>query len=366
MYYLKSLPLLFIILLSSCSPGLNYTNIQSEEKCNCKKDSYWYNSTCWKNYEDERIPKNEIDSIVESELIVLKNSTILLNNHHHPLTSFFPYEEGKEVILITNYTKEDQEFTMLTPFARKKMRSKRIEAPSIVYKGNVLQETMDTVLYGSGSAQLHLNKKNEDRIKVNGHFIEAITQDSISFDYIGDMTLSGMGASKIQIKGDEAFLSGDLGTITYHQIKEMIVMHPEVKTLVLTQISGSVNDAVNMHTGRLVHEAGLNTKVLKNSEIASGGVDLFCAGNKRIVEQGAKVGIHSWCCLNDLTAAEIPENHPAHEGQIEFFTMALGPDIGPKFYFHTLTAAPFDGIHWMSDDDIIKWQVATEFIPTKK
>lgn len=103
-----------------------------------------------------------------------------------------------------------------------------------------------------------------------------------------------MGDSKLKIIGDEAFLSGDLGTKAYAQIKDLIENHPNVKTLVLTSISGSVNDAVNMHTGRLVHEAKLNTKVLANSDIASSAVDLFCAGENRIVEKGAKIGIHSW------------------------------------------------------------------------
>ncbi len=101
---------------------------------------------------------------------------------------------------------------------------------------------------------------------------------------------------------------------------------------------------------------------MKDSEIASGGVDLFCAGKKRIVEKGAKIGIHSWCCLNYLSAAEIPKDHPAHQYQIAYFTMCLGADIGPDFYFHTLTSAPFNGIHWMSDADIQKWTVSTEFV----
>ena len=36
--------------------------------------------------------------------------------------------------------------------------------------------------------------------------------------------------------------------------------------------------------------------------------------------------------------------------------------MDPDFYFHTLSAAPFDDIHWMSDEEIKKWKVATKFI----
>ena len=365
MYLLKFTPFLFIILLFSCAPSLKYNQINNQEDCGCKKDSYWYNSSCWKDYENDMIPQNEIDSIVNSELIILDNSTITLNKNPYPLTTFFPFPEGKEIILITNYMVGEQDFTMLTPFPRKEMKSELINAKTIVYKGNVLRETMDTIEYSHGKSLIYLDQSNEDEMQVEGYFITALENDSVSFNYTGNMYLSGIGASKISVKGDEAFLSGDLGTITYRQIQQLISDHPEVKTLVLTQISGSVNDGVNIHTARLVREAGFNTKVLSDSDIASGGVDLFCAGNKRIVEQGAKIGIHSWCCYNDLTAVELPKDHPAHEAQINFFTMALGPKIGPDFYFHTLTAASFEDVHWMSDEDIIKWKIATDFIPRK-
>ena len=145
-------------------------------------------------------------------------------------------------------------------------------------------------------------------------------------------------------------------------MKEAIANHPNAKTVVLGEISGSVNDLVNMHTGRILREAGLATKVLKDSEIASGGVDLFCAGKERIVEKGAKLGIHSWCCVDDLTAIELPKDHPAHQYQVAFFTMCMGEKTGPDFYFHTLEAAPFDDVHWMSDEEIKKWGVSTKFI----
>ncbi len=155
-------------------------------------------------------------------------------------------------------------------------------------------------------------------------------------------------------------MSGDLGTITYSQIKDLIKNHPSVKTLILTNSSGSVNDAVNMHTGRLLRENGFTTKVLSDSDIASGAVDLFCAGVERIVEKGAKLGIHSWCCVNDLTAIEIPKDHPAHQYQIAYFSMCLGKELGADFYFHTLEASPFNDVHYMTLDEIKKWKIATK------
>lgn len=118
-----------------------------------------------------------------------------------------------------------------------------------------------------------------------------------------------------------------------------------------------------MQTGRLLRRSGLDTELLPDSQIASGGVDLFTAGNRRIAVPGAQVGVHSWCCEGDLTAGELPRDHPAHQHQLRYFMEMMGDEIGRDFYFCTLSAAPFNGIHWMSDDEICKWTVATEFQP---
>ena len=175
-----------------------------------------------------------------------------------------------------------------------------------------------------------------------------------------DDALWGLGDSTITVTGDVATLNGTLGTKSYAQVAELLKDHPNVKTLVLGAVPGSVNDDVNMHTGRLVRNAGLTTKVLDTSEIASGGVDLFAAGQRRIVEDGARIGVHSWCCVSDLTAIELPEEHPAHGAQLAYFTEILGAERGPEFYFYTLRSAEFDDIHWMSATEIQTWGLATE------
>ena len=174
----------------------------------------------------------------------------------------------------------------------------------------------------------------------------------------------GMGTSRFEISGEEAFLSGILGTATYHQLKRIIENNPEVKTIVLHRVEGSINDEVNMHTGRILREAGLNTKVLSDSDIASGGVDLFAAGVERIVEKGARLGVHSWGggpTEEHSRGDKLPENHPAHQYQLQYFRQMLGTELGPDFYFYTLQAAPVDGMHYMSDQEIKDWKLATSF-----
>ncbi|MCB1754624.1 MAG: hypothetical protein KDJ38_03825 [Gammaproteobacteria bacterium] len=173
------------------------------------------------------------------------------------------------------------------------------------------------------------------------------------------------GTSVLEVNGDTAHLnteividdnfmiSGGLGTRAYNQVFDL-QNNPQVTMLELGQISGSIHDDINMQTGRLVRQQGLNTHVTSTSEIASGGVDLFCSGNKRTMEDGAKLGVHSWTD-GKTEAGELPVDSPLHNNQIAYFTEMLGEPQGREFYFFTINAAPASEIYLMS------WQEIEQF-----
>jgi len=169
----------------------------------------------------------------------------------------------------------------------------------------------------------------------------------------------GAGNSEYTLNGDTVLLSGTLGTYTYNQIIAINANHPNVKTIVLGIIEGSMNDEVNVETGRLIREAGYATHLKSNSEIYSGGVDLFCSGTMRTRETGSIIGVHSWCCYEGLTADQLPQNSPGHNSQLAYFREMLGDINGPDFYFFTINAAPFDGIHNMTNAQIDQYQLIT-------
>lgn len=153
-----------------------------------------------------------------------------------------------------------------------------------------------------------------------------------------------------------AFVDGILGKTAHNNFLKLIEEQPQVNTIVLGVVPGSINDEYNMQTGHLLRELGMNTMVLSTSEIASGGVDLFCAGLKRKIEPGARLGVHSWSG-GGKEATDYPENDPAHHDQLEFFSTMVGDSIGPIFYFYTIYAAPADSIHWMSDEEIEHYEL---------
>ena len=174
----------------------------------------------------------------------------------------------------------------------------------------------------------------------------------------------GGGDSEIVVNGDSATITaGDLGTKTYIQIRDLIANKPLVDTLVLQTIDGSVNDDINVHTGRLIRNAGLTTLVPADGDIASGGVDLFASGSNRIYTNGGIVGVHSWCCEDGEPASELGRSHEAHAIQLTYFREMLGKEKGEQFYFFTIESADFDDIHNMTVEEMQNHSLVTSIVP---
>lgn len=357
---------LLLLLTASCSKTLLYKSVSNQSQCSELK-GYWYNNKCWKGFEDDGIAKNKVDSIVSAQIKLIEQSTFTFDNQTHPLVTFLPIEKDNKLLFIAVYGKKEDYKTLIFPTGKKQddIENGVFESIALHFNGDAISGNMDKESKLEGTATINIIDIDNLDIKINGNVLMKGSEKIQNFNFRANEAVIGAGNSYLEIKGNEAFLSGTLGTITYNQVKEMIDNYPEVKTIVLTHISGSVNDAVNLHTAMLLHNNNFTTKVLSDSDIASGGVDLFCSGIERIVEKGAKIGVHSWCCVNDLTARKISKEHPAHKYQLEYFTKVLGVNKGPSFYYYTLEAAAFDDIHYMSDEEIKSWTVATKFIDSK-
>ncbi len=159
------------------------------------------------------------------------------------------------------------------------------------------------------------------------------------------------------VEGDRLYVSGTLNALTYDEIADHLEAHPDLTTIVLVDIDGSIDDEVNLETGRLIHEAGVDTYVPSYGRIESGAVDLFCAGQNRIAEKGALIGVHSWADEDGLAGHALPRSDPEHRIYIEYFNQVACP---VSFYWFTLDAAPADGMHYMSEGELRAYAVATE------
>ncbi|MEL6538486.1 MAG: alpha/beta hydrolase [Bacteroidota bacterium] len=139
--------------------------------------------------------------------------------------------------------------------------------------------------------------------------------------------------------------------------EEALRQNPNTTWLIFYDAPGSEDDEINLQVGRRLHEMGLHTQVAEGGSIASGAVDLFLAGDVRLLEANARVGVHSWS-TGSREATDFPRESEEHQPYIQYY-QAIGMDsaLASSFYFFTIEAAPAADIHWMTSAEIEAYEV---------
>lgn len=161
--------------------------------------------------------------------------------------------------------------------------------------------------------------------------------------------------TRYEVRGDRMYISGELNARTPEKLKRALRDNPQVRTLVLTEMPGSLDDEALFPFAKWVREQGLNTHLKSNSKIESGAVDLFLAGERRTMEKGAKIGVHSWS-EGDREAREFPSYHSVHRIYADYIRSMLG---SAEFYWFTIAASPADSIHWLTEAEIGRFGLVT-------
>ena len=174
-------------------------------------------------------------------------------------------------------------------------------------------------------------------------------------DFITVAALNFVETTEFEVRGTRLFMNGEINSKTLDQFEEVIAANPGITEIVDQNVPGSLDDETMIALAYRVRELGLNTYLEASSDINSGGVDLFLAGVERRMERGAHVGVHSW---SDGTrdAADYPRDAPEHEANRKYIEDMLGAD---GFYWFTIYAAPAEGIHSMTEAEIVQYGLLT-------
>lgn len=161
------------------------------------------------------------------------------------------------------------------------------------------------------------------------------------------------------VEGDRIVAVGTIDASAMADFLEVAENNPEVGILLLRTIDGSVDDEANLEFSRAVREMGFDTIVPSDGLVASGGTDLFLAGNRRTLEPGACVGVHSWGD-GGPPATDLPRNHSIHAEYLDYYR-DLG--VNTEFYWFTLEAATVDEMHWMTAIEADRFEMSTDPSP---
>lgn len=160
---------------------------------------------------------------------------------------------------------------------------------------------------------------------------------------------------EFSVAGDRITAIGEIDGSSLDTFLDAVEDHPEIRTLVLKHIGGSVDDEANIAFSRVIRRMKIATLVPSDGLVASGGTDLFLAGTRRIIEPGACVGVHSWAA-EDFTATDISRTAPEHDRYLDYYNDV---DIDPAFYWFTIEAAHAEGMHWMTSAEVDQYGVST-------
>ena len=159
-------------------------------------------------------------------------------------------------------------------------------------------------------------------------------------------------------------MHGEIGDQTLNQFNALVAQYPNVNRIEMNQVPGSFNDDINLQVSQRVHDLGIDTHLLDNGLIASGGVDFFLAGTTRTMGSNAMIGVHSWGGEDDngqtVTATDFPVGHAYHLPYINYYvSVGFSQQAAEDFYYFTINAASAEDIHYMTPEEIAQYQLLT-------
>jgi hypothetical protein len=162
------------------------------------------------------------------------------------------------------------------------------------------------------------------------------------------------------LEGDTVYqMDGVIGKNSLKHFNKLKNQFPNVKLISIKNCDGSKDDETNLKLSLLVHQFGINTHLEEGGIIASGGVDFFLAGIKRSKDINTKIGVHSWSDGNK-EATDFPNDHANHQPYIEYYqNIGFTVQEASDFYFFTIESAAANSIHWMTDEEIVKYKILT-------
>lgn len=159
--------------------------------------------------------------------------------------------------------------------------------------------------------------------------------------------------------------NGVYTALTGPYLLAFMLNNPAVSTVRFIDLPGSVDESSLAYYARYVRAAGWTTYLPATGQASSGGVDIFLAGSRRVVETGGFLGVHSWQG-GGVAGGNLPEGHVAHQSYIDYITTMLG-SVGREFYFFTLKgdrmASGGVDICKMTTDQIRRY-ITTDIKPT--
>jgi hypothetical protein len=170
------------------------------------------------------------------------------------------------------------------------------------------------------------------------------------------------GIFKVLEDQETVVMNGVIDTPTLNNFNTMVAQYPNIDQININEVEGSANDEINLLVSKRVYDLNISTHLNDNGLIASGGVDFFLAGVRRTMGTNTQIGVHSWGGEDEngqtVTATDFPVGHEHHLPYINYYvSVGFTQQDAEEFYYFTINAAPAEGIHWMTAEEIENYNI---------
>lgn len=162
-----------------------------------------------------------------------------------------------------------------------------------------------------------------------------------------------------------ALMVGSTNSRSPEDFDAMLGRFPGIETIKMIEAPGTSNDIANLALGRKIREAGISTHVPHDGSVRSGAVELFLAGQNRIIEDGAEFAVHSWLDNHGREADDFAADHPAHRLYIDYYVEMGMSEAQARAFYAMTNSVPHASARWLEADEMRGW-IAPKEVPIER
>ena len=170
--------------------------------------------------------------------------------------------------------------------------------------------------------------------------------------------LAAFGPFRV-VEPTRAVLVGTTDAATPAQFAALLQTYPQLRTLDLVEAPGTENDRANLVVGRMIREAGLTTRVPRGGSVRSGAVELFLAGVRREVEDGAQFAVHSWRDNHGHEPSDFAADAPENRTYLDYYREMGMSEGGARSFYAMTNAVPNARARWLDASEMRRWLART-------
>lgn len=157
------------------------------------------------------------------------------------------------------------------------------------------------------------------------------------------------------IDGKRAALVGATDVASPAAFRAMMAAYPGLELIEFVDAPGTSNDIANLALGRAIRAAGLATHVPAGGSARSGAVELFLAGTRRSMDEGALFAVHSWRDALGREPDDFSPDAPENRLYLDYYAeMGMTADEARGFYAMT-NSVPHEQALWLRGSDMARW-----------